>query len=414
MSISHQIYNINGYKLLLLKNNIDNITVKSYIDTGYIDENSDNLGINHLLEHVLINGDSKCKHDCITYMNKKGILMNASTGLNIINYYNSGIKSDLEKMIKFIIEITINYKNINNKVIEKEKKAVLNELLTNSNNNLINIYNLLYNKLFIPYGLMNFFNYKKQINNLNHLDEEKLKNFYLKYYKNILFVVSGNFTTSIVLNLFENSLKSNKIDYFKDEQKINNCFKLEKGAYFLHSNNVQNTVMLIGFPSIIENSIKNNLLLSITITYIKNVCMDILRAKNNLIYGIDIIHTINDYGTIIKVNINVSNENAKKTLYRFVKLIKDNFKNIDNKFLEGIKKNMIYSYNKNNLEDKCLFYENMYINKIFNKCKDDIIECNEYLDLYLSIKDSDIKKILPVLFNFDKMVLIYTSQKSML
>lgn len=56
----------------------------------------------------------------------------------------------------------------------------------------------------------------------------------------------------------------------------------------------------------------------------------------------------------------------------------------------------------------------MYINKIFNKCKDDIIECNEYLDLYLSIKDSDIKKILPVLFNFDKMVLIYTSQKSML
>ena len=301
MSISHQIYNINGYKLLLLKNNIDNITVKSYIDTGYIDENSDNLGINHLLEHVLINGDSKCNHDCITYMNKKGILMNASTGLNIINYYNSGIKSDLEKMIKFIIEITINYKNINNKVIEKEKKAVLNELLTNSNNNLINIYNLLYNKLFIPYGLMNFFNYKKQINNLNHLDEEKLKNFYLKYYKNILFVVSGNFTTSIVLNLFENSLKSNKIDYFKDEQKINNCFKLEKGAYFLHSNNVQNTVMLIGFPSIIENSIKNNLLLSITITYIKNVCMDILRAKNNLIYGIDIIHTINDYGTIIKV-----------------------------------------------------------------------------------------------------------------
>lgn len=85
--------------------------------------------------------------------------------------------------------------------------------------------------------------------------------------------------------------------------------------------------------------------------------MDKLRAKNNLIYGIDIIHTINDYSTIIKVNINVSNENAKKTLDRFVKLIKDNFKNIDNKFLEGIKKNMIYSYNKNNLEDKCLFYE---------------------------------------------------------
>ena len=48
--------------------------------------------------------------------------MNASTGLNIINYFTMGISSDLEKMIKFIVEITINYKNINNTVIEKEKK----------------------------------------------------------------------------------------------------------------------------------------------------------------------------------------------------------------------------------------------------------------------------------------------------
>ena len=54
----------------------------------------------------------------------------------MINYFTMGISSDLEKMIKFIVETTINYKNINNTVIEKEKKAVLNELLTSSNNSL--------------------------------------------------------------------------------------------------------------------------------------------------------------------------------------------------------------------------------------------------------------------------------------
>jgi hypothetical protein len=96
---------------------------------------------------------------------------------------------------------------------------------------------------------------------------------------------------------------------------------------------------MMGFPSIIDNSIYNSILLDITCKYIKNVCMDVLRAKENLIYGIDVISSINYCGTTVQINLNVSNENAKKKTY--------------------------------------------------------------------------IKKILPILFNFDKMVLVYTSQKSM-
>jgi predicted Zn-dependent peptidase len=413
MSISHQIYNINGFNLLLIKNNIDNIIVKSYIDTGYIHEDKTNLGINHLIEHVLINGNSQCDNDCITDMNKKGILMNASTGLNMINYFTMGISSDLEKMIKFIVETTINYKNINNKIIEKEKKAVLNELLTNGNNSLISVYHTLFDKLYNYYGLNNFYNYKQQIDNLNNLNEENLKNFYLKYYKNILFIVTGNFEDNIVLTLFHNLLKNNKIDNFAVETTINHCFKFKKGAYFLPNNNIKNTTIIIAFPCIIENSIKNSILLDICSKYIKNICMDKLRAKENLIYGIDVLPSMNYCGTTIQVTLNISNENAKKTLERFVKLIKDSFNSIDHTFVEGIKKNFTFAINRNNIEEKTLFYENMYINKLFNRCKDQICDNNEYSNIYLNIKNSDIKRILPVLFNFDKMVLVYTSQKSM-
>ena len=414
MSISHNIYNINGYNILLINNNIDNISVKSYIDTGYIHEDKENLGINHLIEHVLVNGNSQCENDCITDMNKKGILMNASTGLNIINYFTMGLSSDLEKMIKFLIETTINYKNINNKIIEKEKKAVLNELLTNSNNSLINVYHTLFEKLFAYYGLSNFFNYKQQITNLQNLNEEKLKKFYHKHYKKILFIVSGNFDKKTVLNLFEELLKNNKIDKFTIESSIDNCFKFQKGAYFLANNNIKNTTIMIGFPSIIDNSIYNSILVDITCKYIKNISMDILRAKENLIYGIDVVPSINYCGTSVQVTFNVSNENSKKTLERYGKLMKENFNKIDNKFLDGIKKNFKYFKNKNNVEEESIFYENMYINKIFNRCEDKICENDEYSNMYLNVKDTDIKKILPVLFNFDKMVLVYTSQKSML
>ena len=48
------LYNINGFNLLIINANTDNYNVKSYIDTGYMHETLDNLGINHLLEHVLI------------------------------------------------------------------------------------------------------------------------------------------------------------------------------------------------------------------------------------------------------------------------------------------------------------------------------------------------------------------------
>ena len=31
MSISHQLYNINGYNIILIKNDIDNISIKSWL-----------------------------------------------------------------------------------------------------------------------------------------------------------------------------------------------------------------------------------------------------------------------------------------------------------------------------------------------------------------------------------------------
>ena len=48
--------------------------------------------------------------------------------------------------------------------------------------------------------------------------------------------------------------------------------------------------------------------------------MDVLRAKENLIYGIDVIPSINYCRTTIQVNLNVSNENAKKNIKKICKI----------------------------------------------------------------------------------------------
>ena len=68
--------------------------------------------------------------------------MNASTGLNIVSYYTMGIKSDLNKMLNFIVETTINSDNINDYVIYTQEityKKNENLILTNNNSRAIDL-----------------------------------------------------------------------------------------------------------------------------------------------------------------------------------------------------------------------------------------------------------------------------------
>ena len=409
------LYNINGFNLLIINANTDNYNVKSYIDTGYMHETLDNLGINHLLEHVLINSNSNCNNDCITEMNQKGISMNATTGLHMINYYMSGLKSDLHLMIKFIIESSLKCDNINNNIIEKEKSAVLNELLQYSNNNFNNMYNVVYNNIFNIEGLQHFFNYEQQITNLKKFNEKNLKEFCKKYYNKVLFVVSGKINDEDIENIkqkFKDLLKNYKISNNKNE--LYNCFNLENNnAFFIQDNDINNTTKIISFRSSMNNTIENMILLDISCKYIYNVCMDELRAKLNLIYGIQIEPTINACGSNVLITLNVANENSKYTLYKFADLLKECKNNINDKFITGIIKKYKYKLNVNDVNDKILYYENAYINKIFNYYKDNILNYNEYNKKYMEVNYDKIKNFIKNLFDFNKMVMVYTSKQIM-
>lgn len=413
--LDHFLYNINGFNVLIINVESDNYSVKSFIDTGYIHETIDNLGINHLLEHVLINSNTNCKYDCITEMNKKGIMMNATTGLNIINYYISGLKSDIDLMIKFIVESSLKCDNINNDIIEKEKNAVLNELLQYSNNSLINIYDTLHNNIYNIEGLQNFFNYEQQISNLNKFNEKNLKEFCQKYYNKFLFVISGKINNLNDIKIkFENNLKSYKVHYNKNNE-LYNCFNLDNNnAFFIQDEIMSNTAIMISFRSSLKNSIENTLLLDITCKYIKNKCMDILRAKENLIYGLQIEPTINSCGSNVSIFLNVSNDNSKITLDKFINILKQCKNNIDYSFIDGIKKNFKYMLNRNDVNDKIAYYENSYINKLFNNSNENILNFNEYNKKYIEINSEKIINYINELFNFNNMVIVYKSQISMI
>lgn len=415
--VKHKLHNINGYNILLLQTNNGNVSVKSFCNTGYIQETEDNCGINHLLEHVCTYNKKVCKNDnCMTYMQKNGILMNASTGQHLITYFVNSIRDNLDEMIEYICNCVINNDNITEENVEKEKKAVLNEILMALNNsgdiNKCNFHLIKSTYKYEYRNIANFFDYPTQILNLKKLNAKQLKDYWNKYYNSIIFVVSGNFHENHVLNIFRNILKDKKQNFTNHD--IKECFNLDKKSLYIPSKNIQNTVIFIGLPSYYKNTIRNIILLDLSTKYLRNICMDILRSKEELIYGIDIKYSMNYCGVLIYINVNVSNDNAKITLYKLIDIIKNSKRSIDNNFLDGIKKIHQYSNNNMNNDNICNFYENMYLNKLYNRCDDKVPTIDDYNKNVLSVKGEEISKCIAETCKLESMKLTYTSQKSMI
>ena len=79
------------------------VFVESYINNGAVDENNENLGISHLLEHICTDGWSKCKNNCSDYWKKRGVILNASTGQTYVNYFIKGLPEYLKEMVDYIV-----------------------------------------------------------------------------------------------------------------------------------------------------------------------------------------------------------------------------------------------------------------------------------------------------------------------
>ena len=166
----HELIEINDFKIILNNDpNSKTTMVESYISSGFINENIENAGISHLLEHVVTEGWKKCgKKGCQAYWKKKGVLTNASTGQTTIQYYMHGLKEYAIEMIDYIVSISIN-PEITKSRMDKEIKAVHNELMIHAAHPQMGLYNLLNKMLFRIEGLVVQDDMPLQIKNLKNL-----------------------------------------------------------------------------------------------------------------------------------------------------------------------------------------------------------------------------------------------------
>ena len=188
---------INGYHFFFIPHS-NILHIEAVVHSGFIHETKQTSGVNHLLEHVLVSGWKKCKQSCNTYWDEHGALINASTDDTVMKYYIKGEK-DLPGMVEYISTI-VTRSLFNPSTLEREKKAVLEELTNLMDQPSTEMYNIFKKTFYKSEGLQNTEDCSLQIKNLHHLTMDDVKKAYEAFNtEHCLFIVYGDYESSIPL-----------------------------------------------------------------------------------------------------------------------------------------------------------------------------------------------------------------------
>jgi predicted Zn-dependent peptidase len=351
---------INGYPFLMIHEPNKVIHLEVVVHSGFVYETKKNSGVNHLLEHVLVSGWKKCKESCNSYWDKHGALVNASTD-DIMKYYIKGNRKDIPDMVDYISSI-ITRSLFFPTTLEREKKAVLEELTNLVDNPSQKIYNVFHKAFYKIEGLQYLEDCALQIKNVESLTMNDIKKAYEKFHtENCLFIVYGDFDDSIV-SLFQKSLVSRP----GKKIPIQNCFTYKHDI--LHTKyEKENTTLFIGFPST-----KKTFFLPYFELLLHHLLFHELRTKYQYIYDIEIACIPSPCGVVTEIEINVQTKNAVKTFHALLDSLRRYQKKIvSDEYVEGIQKTMYYKYHTDyNFVDYYTFHEPLTKPQMIEKRKE--------------------------------------------
>ena len=139
----------NGLNIILIpQENTKLITMGFFVNAGSRNENENNSGVAHFLEHMMFKGTTnRTSTQMFTELDTMGAVYNAATGDQYTFYYIYGNSSDTKKMLDILLDIYINPK-FEDKEINKEKKVIIEEMRMRYDASLMKLYSVLHKKFF--------------------------------------------------------------------------------------------------------------------------------------------------------------------------------------------------------------------------------------------------------------------------
>lgn len=375
----------------------DVIALDVWVRVGSRNENYQNNGISHFIEHLIFKGSKKYKTGEIDRkIEEIGGIINAATSKDFTHFYIVVPKEHFETATIILADALTN-PSFNEEELEKERRVVLEEILRSDSQPEKSLYDLIYAKSFRhhPYH----YSVLGSLATISHLKRDAIVNYFKEHYSgnNVSVIAVGGLpknAQSVLKREFGKMPNSNnKIDIKKEYLSEKKLLELKK--------DVKKTYLYIAFSSPdIQNS--DSYVMDTMITMLATGRNSILnkeiKEKDQLVDSISV-----SYPTPIDPNLLIISaiceekdvETATQKIFAVINNIKLN--GVSAKQLNRAKKLIEFDYKLTYSEPKALAshlgyfktiannmsYEQNYLNNINKVTNDDLKRvANKYFGYY--------------------------------
>ncbi len=267
-----------GHKVVIAKKDSHMANISSWVKTGSINENKENNGVSHFLEHVMFKGTTKYKAGVFDRtLESKGGIINAATWKDYTYYYvtipkrafDIAVHMHADMMTDPIIpEEEVGPAFEFGKEVPKQKReryVVIEEIRMGKDNNWRKVYSTLNNAMYKSHP------YKRDVIGTGEIIASIPRDEIMKYYKtfytpnNITTVVVGDFEDNEILEKIEKEFK------FKDFSTTQKCKTdkkipeviIKQPEYIEQKANVNTAYLMLGFLCESAKNLKETIALDV-------------------------------------------------------------------------------------------------------------------------------------------------------
>ena len=263
----------NGHKIVLAHKKGDMVNISSWVKTGSINENDQNNGISHFLEHLMFKGTHKHKAgEFDRILEARGAIVNAATwkdytffyvtlpkGENNENFYKA-IELHSDMMIDPVIpdyEMGAPF-NIKDKTVtdKRERHVVIEEIRMRKDQPWTKVYNATNNAMYTSHP------YKRDVIGtpeiISQVTQEEIMNYYRTFYapENVTTIVVGEFDSEDILKRVTDGFNWGErpnapIRNLKPDEPVKEQVYIENKA------NINSSFMMLGFLGAMAKNLKN-------------------------------------------------------------------------------------------------------------------------------------------------------------
>lgn len=269
----------NGHKIVLAHKEGDMVNVSSWVKTGSINEDCDNNGISHFLEHLMFKGTNAYKvGEFDRMLESKGAIVNAATWKDYTFYYVTLPKGVDNKDFKLAVNLHADMMmdpvfpseelgapfDLNDSTVtdKRERHVVIEEIRMRKDQPWTKVYNVCNHNMYTSHP------YKRDVIGtpeiISRLTREDIDNYYRKFYtpKNVTTIVVGDFDHEEVLKtLCEKFDFPNRV---QGENRVNEIdLSVSETKYIETKANVQTSYLMFGWLGPKANDLKATICLDL-------------------------------------------------------------------------------------------------------------------------------------------------------